>query len=122
MQHQFKKDATKAEPFHVTADKSVDASLMHQTEQYGYYEGETFQMLELPYAGGALVYALGSTGQEEGHGGVALRPGVGVVLGRLTEIQVRLDAGYQVSTWVEQDARGREHRSHGPMMYLALVK
>jgi serpin B len=48
---QFKKDATKNEPFHVAADKKIDAPLMHQTGDYGYLDGGTFQALEMPYAG-----------------------------------------------------------------------
>ncbi len=75
-----------------------------------------------PYLGSALVYGVGSTGQEEGHGGVALRPAAGFVLGRLTEVQVRLEVGYQVNTWTALDARGLEHRGHGPVAYVALLR
>lgn len=48
---QFKKDQTKDEPFHLGADKKADAPLMHQQGEYGYFDGGTFQALELPYAG-----------------------------------------------------------------------
>ena len=48
---QFKKDLTKDEPFHLTADKKAEAPLMHQTGEYGYFDGGSFQALELPYAG-----------------------------------------------------------------------
>jgi serpin B len=55
---QFKKDATRKEPFHVTARQTVDVPLMHQTESFPYLEADTFQMLELPYAGGDLSMAV----------------------------------------------------------------
>ena len=51
---QFKKDVTKIEPFHLGADKKTDAPLMHQTGEYGYLDGGTFQALELPYTKGDL--------------------------------------------------------------------
>jgi serpin B len=48
---QFKKDATKDEPFHLTADSKADAPMMHQTAEFNYLDGGTFQALEMPYAG-----------------------------------------------------------------------
>jgi serpin B len=51
----FKKELTKEEPFHVTADKKADAPLMHRTEEYGYMDGGSFQALELPYSGKNLT-------------------------------------------------------------------
>jgi serpin B len=48
---QFKKDATRNEAFHLTADKKNDVPMMHQTEEYGYFDGDSFQMLEMPYTG-----------------------------------------------------------------------
>ena len=48
---QFKKDQTRDEPFHLTADKKADAPLMHQTGEYAYFDDGSFQMLEMPYAG-----------------------------------------------------------------------
>ncbi len=51
---QFKKDATKIEPFHLTADKNLDAPLMHQTGHYRYMDGGAFQAVEMPYAKGDL--------------------------------------------------------------------
>jgi serpin B len=46
---QFKKDATREEPFHTGAGASVKAPLMHRTGRYGYLDGGDFQALELPY-------------------------------------------------------------------------
>jgi serpin B len=51
---QFKKDATKDEPFHLSADKNVQAPLMNRTGEYGYFEEEMIQGLKLPYAGNEL--------------------------------------------------------------------
>ncbi len=51
---QFKKDRTKDAPFHLTADKSKDVPLMHQTGEYGYLDGGSFQALEMPYGGNDL--------------------------------------------------------------------
>ena len=48
---QFKKDATKNAPFHLTADKALDAPLMQQAGKFGYFDGGLFQALEMPYAG-----------------------------------------------------------------------
>ena len=48
---QFKKDLTKDAPFHLAADKKADVPMMHQTEEFGYLDGGTFQALEMPYVG-----------------------------------------------------------------------
>ena len=48
---QFKKDLTHDEPFHLIADKKIDAPLMHQTGEFGYFDGGAFQALEMPYVG-----------------------------------------------------------------------
>jgi serpin B len=48
---QFKKDRTSDQPFHVTADKTVQAPLMNQKGKFNLFETDNFQMLELPYAG-----------------------------------------------------------------------
>jgi serpin B len=51
----FKKEQTKEEPFHLSADKKADAPLMRQTEEYGFLDGGSFQALELPYSGKNLT-------------------------------------------------------------------
>jgi serpin B len=51
---QFKKDVTKDAPFHLNADKAIDVPLMHQKGEFGFFDGGTFQALEMPYAGDAL--------------------------------------------------------------------
>jgi serpin B len=47
--HQFQKQATKEEDFHVSTDKKVKASMMHQKHYFGYLETDAFQALEMPY-------------------------------------------------------------------------
>jgi hypothetical protein len=73
-----------------------------------------------PYLGGGLVYLWINTGAGVASG-LAVRPAVGLLLGRLTNVQVRVDAGYQVNTFEEQDAAGRQHRGHGPTLSLSVV-
>ena len=51
----FKKERTKNEPFHLSADKKTDAPLMHQMGEYKYLDGGSFQALELPYSGKNLT-------------------------------------------------------------------
>jgi serpin B len=48
---QFKKDRTKDEPFLLGGDKKTTAPLMHQEGEFGYYDGGSFQVLEMPYVG-----------------------------------------------------------------------
>ncbi|HUS45663.1 MAG TPA: serpin family protein [Phycisphaerae bacterium] len=52
---EFPKDATRDEDFFVTPDKKVTAPMMHQTEEFGYFEGPDFQALELSYKGEDLA-------------------------------------------------------------------
>ncbi len=51
---QFRKDATKDEPFHLAGGNDVKAPLMHRTGDYGYFEEDAFQGLKLPYANNEL--------------------------------------------------------------------
>jgi len=47
----FRADQTQDGPFHVSAAQTVQAPLMHRTGGgYRYYDGGTFQELEMPYA------------------------------------------------------------------------
>jgi serpin B len=54
-QDQFDKDSTQNEEFHLSATQFVMAPLMHRTGSYRYYDGGTFQALELPYVGNELT-------------------------------------------------------------------
>ncbi|HEX4311014.1 MAG TPA: serpin family protein [Acidobacteriaceae bacterium] len=52
----FEKGATTEDgDFHVTAAQTVQSPLMHRTGGYRYYDGGTFQELELPYQGDDLA-------------------------------------------------------------------
>jgi len=46
---QFKKEATRDEPFLVTAADKPKVPLMHQTNQFKLFEGQDFQLLSMPY-------------------------------------------------------------------------
>ena len=50
----FKKDNTRDEPFHVTSDKTTTAALMNIISMFGYFEQDSFQVLEMPYKGKSL--------------------------------------------------------------------
>jgi serpin B len=54
----FKKERTHDAPFQVGADEKVTVPLMEQTARFGYLDADTFQALELPYAGGELSMAV----------------------------------------------------------------
>jgi serpin B len=48
---QFKKEATKDEPFWNSGTEKVTAPLMHQKQDFKYLEAEGVQLLEMPYVG-----------------------------------------------------------------------
>jgi serpin B len=50
----FEKAATQNEEFHTSPSQFVMAPLMHRTGSYRYFDGGTFQALELPYSGDEL--------------------------------------------------------------------
>jgi serpin B len=53
---EFVERATQREAFHLSAAKTVTGvPLMHQTNEYRYLDGGTFQLLELPYERGELA-------------------------------------------------------------------
>ena len=56
-EHAFSEDATRTETFHLPGG-DVAARLMHQTNRFRYGETEDYQVLELPYAGGASMVVL----------------------------------------------------------------
>jgi serpin B len=47
----FVRDYTKDRPFQVSAEKKVDVKMMAQTAKFAYLDGDSFQMVELPYKG-----------------------------------------------------------------------
>jgi serpin B len=46
---QFDKSQTKAENFHITPSQSIQSPLMHREGGFSYFDGGTFQALEIPY-------------------------------------------------------------------------
>jgi len=50
----FNKNVTQVDDFHLSTAQTVKAPLMGRTGGYNYYDGGTFQVLELPYKGGDL--------------------------------------------------------------------
>jgi serpin B len=53
-QEPFDTGATQKEEFHLSTTQWVMAPMMHRTGSYSYYDGGTFQALELPYAGNEI--------------------------------------------------------------------
>ena len=53
-QSPFKKEATAEEDFHLSAAQKVKTSLMHLTARFNYFNGGTFQILDIPYKSGEL--------------------------------------------------------------------
>ena len=53
-QDPFDAQATQKDEFHLSATQWVMAPMMHRTGGYRYYDGGTFQALELPYAGNEI--------------------------------------------------------------------
>ncbi len=53
-QAQFDKNNTNSGTFYPLNGNTATAQMMHQTEDFGYAEGENYQAVELPYSGGEL--------------------------------------------------------------------
>jgi len=53
-QTQFDKAQTRNEDFYLSQTKSAAAPLMHREGSFGYFDGGTFQILEIPYKSNAL--------------------------------------------------------------------
>ncbi len=53
-QNPFDAEATQKEEFHLSATQWVMTPMMHRTGSYSYFDGGTFQALELPYAGNEI--------------------------------------------------------------------
>jgi serpin B len=65
----FEKGATTEDvDFHVAAAQTVKAPLMHRTGGYRYYDGGTFQELEMPYQGDDLAMVVVLPKQTDGLG------------------------------------------------------
>jgi serpin B len=53
-QSPFNKKATREQPFTISADQKVQVPMMHQSADFGYCDGGSFEALDLPYAGKEL--------------------------------------------------------------------
>jgi serpin B len=53
-QDQFDKEATQKEEFHLSTAQWVMTPMMHRTGGYRYYDGGSFQALEVPYSGNEI--------------------------------------------------------------------
>ncbi len=51
---EFKREATKPLPFHVSTRETVNVPMMHQVARFNYAENDQAQILEMPYTGGDL--------------------------------------------------------------------
>jgi hypothetical protein len=73
-----------------------------------------------PYLGGGLAYTWTSFGGQGAHG-LSLRAIGGLLVGRLSNVQVRVEAGYFYATYPEvPDAGGPGRYSHGPLALLGV--
>jgi serpin B len=52
--HPFNKNYTEPDDFHLSAKQTVKTPMMDRTGSYNYYDGGTFQEVELPYEGNEL--------------------------------------------------------------------
>jgi hypothetical protein len=74
-----------------------------------------------PYVGGGLSYAWVDTGGLDGGQGLQLRGVVGLLIGRLSTVQLRVEAGWAVNAFEEKAAPGeRANMPHGPFLTLGL--
>jgi serpin B len=81
-EHPFGAGATRPAPFHVGGTTARDVPTMHRVETFGYAELPGLKVLDLPYAGGALVMTVLLPAERAG----------------LTELEGRIDAT-QLAGW-----------------------
>jgi len=62
----FKKEQTSDAPFTITPNRKATVPMMHQQEWFGYMETESFQALQLPYAGWDLAMVVFLPREAEG--------------------------------------------------------
>jgi len=74
-----------------------------------------------PYLGGGLAYTWADHGGVGGEG-IAFRAGGGLIVGRLSTVQFRLDGGLVFDAFaVSEKASGKEHFAWGPQVSLGLA-
>jgi len=62
----FNANLTDSEDFHLTSKQSIKTQMMNRNGSYSYYDGGTFQELELPYTGDQLAMVILLPKQTEG--------------------------------------------------------
>lgn len=82
---QFPASYTESEDFYLSAQQTVKTPLMHRTGDYSYYDGGTFQELQLPYKGEELAMVVLLPKQKDG----------------LAALEKRFTAA-AASTWIER--------------------
>src|SRR5262249_20319706 len=65
-QHPFPKAATSPQPFNRPGESPLTVQLMHQEKDFRYLETDTYQAVELPYAGTANTMVIWLTKKAEG--------------------------------------------------------
>jgi serpin B len=56
-EQEFKAQSTSEQTFRIAPGRQIRARLMEQTGNFGYFDGGTFQLLEMPYKGADLAMA-----------------------------------------------------------------
>jgi hypothetical protein len=74
-----------------------------------------------PYVGGGIAYTWADHGGTAGEG-IAFRAGGGVIVGRLSTVQFRIDGGVWIDAFpVTETVSGEEHYTWGPQVSLGLA-
>jgi hypothetical protein len=74
-----------------------------------------------PYLGGGLAYTWADHGGVDGEG-IAFRAGGGLIVGRLSTVQFRLDGGVIFNAFaLKETVSGKEHYAWGPQVSLGLA-
>ena len=95
----------------------ADLSFDFGSAYYGAAIGGYYPLLRedfTPYFGAVVRLAHLQLGGQ-GAGGIIVQPTIGILLGRLSSVQLRAEAGYFVATFAEQetDPTGPKHLGHG---------
>ncbi|MGC9984074.1 MAG: hypothetical protein ABSF35_10610 [Polyangia bacterium] len=114
------------------ADVAVDVGVADSHGSYAASIGGYYPLLRedfTPYLGGVVRWAYMNLGGQ-GASGIALQPTVGVLLGRLSSVQLRAEVGYFINTFGEREnypmdvtsptAEPPKHYSHGFMLNVGL--
>jgi hypothetical protein len=104
------------------ADLAVDLGVADRHGSYAASIGSYYPLLRedfTPYIGGVVRWAYMRLGGQ-GASGIVLQPTVGVLLGRLSSVQLRAEVGYFINTFGEREnvaissaSEPPKHYSHG---------